>query len=513
MVGTDAAAGHPELRVVAALLTSRNVADGALLDPPVPLSLMHSVFGAVVDACDSSHPTDSDRNAAALLCRDFAALPEGSERLHDDRLRGILGTLLDGDVAVRASIATDEKQRGGVAADGIVASELAVVGSEPIAVPLLVLEFKASRGTDPWFQSAAHYARYMPRRLIPGDPPTFTINAALLAAEPRLPCLLLDVTPGGVLVLRGAASVFPCAATEVLGCAVLATDAGSVLRVARLCAALRVGVAQLRARYGALAPLPPDHVPVPRALEPPGCIAPLPAVALPGGPQVSLALRAPVGGDRLVFIAATSALGAVGVGGGAAAGSCPGPAPPHLPETVIVKFARGAYGAAAHVAAAGAGVAPVLLAGPTRLPGGLQLVVMEHLRPQDGWALYDPASAGQVEAVQAAYHRGIGGARFVHGDLRSCNVLVRRAQAPGGVGDDDGAEGAASPPSPKRAATRWEVRFLDWDWAGREGEARYPMLNAALGPLYAAVGAASGELIRASHDVAMLALRGGEQRL
>ncbi|KAF8810560.1 hypothetical protein BYT27DRAFT_7336611 [Phlegmacium glaucopus] len=68
---------------------------------------------------------------------------------------------------------------------------------------------------------------------------------------------------------------------------------------------------------------------------------------------------------------------------------------------------------------------------------------------------------------------------YVHGDIRDINVMVEK--------DGSG------------------FMFLDFDWAGKHGEARYPM-NVYTGPdLWRPEGAYDGELITAEHDSQMLA--------
>ncbi|KAF9253979.1 hypothetical protein L218DRAFT_968547 [Marasmius fiardii PR-910] len=44
---------------------------------------------------------------------------------------------------------------------------------------------------------------------------------------------------------------------------------------------------------------------------------------------------------------------------------------------------------------------------------------------------------------------------YVHGDMREANVFLRQSQSEGG--------------------NRWECQLLDMDWAGRVGEAKYPV--------------------------------------
>jgi hypothetical protein len=193
-----------------------------------------------------------------------------------------------------------------------------------------------------------------------------------------------------------------------------------------------------------------------------------------------------------------------GGGGGAAAGAT---------ADVVVKFVHGAYGADVHRHAAASRHAPALLH-DWPWPGGWRVIVMERLAPEE-WAPLDPASPAQTAAARAAYEAVFAARGFVHGDLRASNILVRRGAS--GPTDDDaaGPEPAAKRPRADAGAggagvagvttgVEFDVVFLDFDWAGAAGEARYPMLNPVLARVYEPTGARSGALITAAHDRAML---------
>ena len=69
---------------------------------------------------------------------------------------------------------------------------------------------------------------------------------------------------------------------------------------------------------------------------------------------------------------------------------------------------------------------------------------------------------------------------FVHGDIRSVNVLVRK---------------------PDVALTHAEVLLVDWDWAGVEGQVEYPVdMNPAV---WRPPTAQVGGMITHEHDLAM----------
>ena len=478
LLGLRAAGEHPDLSAAAAYLTSRNLAGGASLDPPVPLPLMDEVFGLVADLASGGNPTDVDRDAAIALCSRFAVTISGSEKITTPDLRGILGSLLAG-----CSLAPYAAPGDAGMADGVVKVDALVEGGASLEIPVLLLEYKVSKGSDPWFQNAAYYAHYMPRVKDPGRV-TFSINSSLVAAEPRLPALLLNLTPGGTLLLRGATVAFPSVCTELLGAACLATDAASFLRVARLLAALRVGVEGLRARYQRLKLGAGVAVP-PRIKGPVDCIR-SPRLAALG-----LRLVEPLQNGRLVFAAIHSTGGG---GAGASSSTSSSSSSSSSEQPCVVKFVHGTYGTAAHRHAEGAGLAPRLLCDPVTLPGGWFAVVMERLDPAK-WAEYDRGDATHRDAARDAYERAFTSGGFVHGDLRACNVLVSQL-----------APRSDTEPSAKRAHVLRAVRFLDFDWAGREGDVCYPMLNSALQSLYDAAGASSGGAIKSAHDHVMLGL-------
>ncbi len=163
---------------------------------------------------------------------------------------------------------------------------------------------------------------------------------------------------------------------------------------------------------------------------------------------------------------------------------------------VVVKFARH-YGIEAHQEWARLNLAPALHRFKY-LPGGFVMVEMELLDPASWMTLYqlsrqDPtraesATAAALAELERAYHEGA--KRFVHGDARPANCMVRRSSAGSGSGSGG-----------------WEVRFVDFEFAGEEGKDRYPVpLNPGL-PW--AQGAGFGQLLHHSHDTHLLALREG----
>jgi serine/threonine protein kinase len=124
-------------------------------------------------------------------------------------------------------------------------------------------------------------------------------------------------------------------------------------------------------------------------------------------------------------------------------------------KDVIVKFGSGHYGVKAHQEAFTAGLAPAILS-YSHLPGGMWMVVMEPLennfKPCDE---FNELSDSLMKAVSTSLDRfhALG---YVHGDLRDSNVFVRKCTGP----SND---------------VTWECKLIDYDWAGREGDVKYPL--------------------------------------
>jgi serine/threonine protein kinase len=82
------------------------------------------------------------------------------------------------------------------------------------------------------------------------------------------------------------------------------------------------------------------------------------------------------------------------------------------------------------------------------------------------------------EIVQKLHDAG-----FVHGDIRSANLLVDRST----LTSKDGIK----------------IHFIDFDWAGRQGEAVYPMCVNRV-TVRRPEGASDGKPILVEHDIAMV---------
>lgn len=153
------------------------------------------------------------------------------------------------------------------------------------------------------------------------------------------------------------------------------------------------------------------------------------------------------------------------------------------PQDIVVKFVT-SYGEDAHRKMASTGFAPKLLyCGPinvtSEMPpyGDLHMVVMEYV---NGLTFEEAMNRGKVpqkfkddllRAIKCLHDSG-----FVFGDLRAPNVMVM----------------------PEGTST---VQLINFDWAGKEGEVRYP--DSISSSIDWPEGVQGLELIRREHDLAM----------
>ncbi|KAG8899070.1 hypothetical protein FRB99_006951 [Tulasnella sp. 403] len=160
--------------------------------------------------------------------------------------------------------------------------------------------------------------------------------------------------------------------------------------------------------------------------------------------------------------------------------------PEQFSEDVFVKVLRGRYGRRQHQMAAKDSFAPKFF-GVARCEGAPDAIVMQLLSRHDGWNTMGSkryrrrATERQVTKLRqwvADFLSWLETHKFVHGDLRSNNIMCRLHQ--NGVDI--------------------EIRVVDWDWAGEVGEVRYPP---DLNPEANLPGAAGG-LIEKEHDRQML---------
>jgi hypothetical protein len=145
---------------------------------------------------------------------------------------------------------------------------------------------------------------------------------------------------------------------------------------------------------------------------------------------------------------------------------------------LCVKFVR-RYSPDAHLLLAQAGHAPELRSF-TPLPGGWHMVVMDASR----CSLLSKIGRQSRTIVLPIVNKAVGllhKHNFVHGDIRDCNILA--------YGDKE--DNAI-------------IHIIDFDWAGKAGEATYPM-RVNTKSVWRPPGVADGELITPQHDLQMVA--------
>lgn len=152
----------------------------------------------------------------------------------------------------------------------------------------------------------------------------------------------------------------------------------------------------------------------------------------------------------------------------------------------VVKFVE-RYGEAAHKLLESKNLAPELLYyglisnDPKLCYGNRSMVVMEFIEGRvaheewDDEPIPDAVREKIREAVDLLHSQS-----FVHGDLRKTNFMIQ--------------DGSGAPEE--------RVRIIDFDWAGKESEVRYPLHLSA--NAYGVDGIADYELIKHEHDKAMI---------
>jgi serine/threonine protein kinase len=131
---------------------------------------------------------------------------------------------------------------------------------------------------------------------------------------------------------------------------------------------------------------------------------------------------------------------------------------PISPRQVLIKFIVGErYGIDAHTTLANAGFAPALH-GMVKVEGAPTAYVMDYLSPYDGWkSLHEHSRQhhdvkSHILAPLEHLFAEMKKHNIVHGDLRPNNIMIRRKEA-----EDD-----------------YELKVIDFDWAGESGKVNYP---------------------------------------
>jgi serine/threonine protein kinase len=152
-------------------------------------------------------------------------------------------------------------------------------------------------------------------------------------------------------------------------------------------------------------------------------------------------------------------------------------------EDLCVKFTK-RYSEEAHQFLANLGYAPKLRK-VTSLPADWTMVVMDFSQYHGLFDLFLPSleSASLIKSkirdiIQKLHDNG-----FVHGDIRNTNILV----------------------DPKTLTTKdgCSVHLIDFDWAGRDQEVKYPARVNNIS-VRRPDGVSDGELITKSHDMEMV---------
>jgi len=145
-------------------------------------------------------------------------------------------------------------------------------------------------------------------------------------------------------------------------------------------------------------------------------------------------------------------------------------------EKICVKFAR-TYSKEMHLRCAASGHAPALK-GFEKIAGGWYMIVMDDVRDSHEVLEKDYADKEVLMEEMKKLLTELHQAGLVHGDIRKANTLV----------GDDGRD----------------FMLVDFDWAGKIGEVRYPKNVTRSEDLWRPDGARDGMLILADHDMTML---------
>jgi hypothetical protein len=249
-------------------------------------------------------------------------------------------------------------------------------------------------------------------------------SAAHLAVEPHLPMLLIDIHDGVIMSVRGAYFAPPSLVTSVLAVASMVADdisGPTHFHLARVLCALRISARTLHGRYSLVntaiqtAAVMRDVVNSVQVIRP-----------VQFGNRVAVCKRELMP-RRLTFTAECETLSVYNPDG---CGTATIIKEGRWPAQFVLKYAREKYGIAQHLAAANVGAAPALL-GYRSLPGGFVCIAMELL--DNTWKMYnsETASREEREAALHFYSSIFGGNGFVHGDLRTSNVMIHRDSTSG----------------------------------------------------------------------------------
>ncbi|KAF9442762.1 hypothetical protein P691DRAFT_798029 [Macrolepiota fuliginosa MF-IS2] len=399
-------------------------------EPPLPVALLHPVFGTFADDCKNAELNAGDHEFAMLLRRDMCNfyIDEGVRRHRLCTHLNKFGLeIAPGDIG-----SLKESTDGHI-----------IEGTHPLCIQVIKNELTTG-SAEPSFQALLYYQSFIEQFQL--DKNSSTCH----------PCFIIYIL-GPYLGFAGA-TLTDRANLQVFSLAPLnfhSRDDEKFESLARHWVALKRAVETLSGYYRELDGQTLQHV------TDAGPYFPYPASFknIRDNTVTSLTYKGNLRGRDLIFE------GSINEGR----------------KPVCIKFVR-RYGDDVHRWCAGKGIAPDLL-GFEKLPGGWYLVVMEPL--EKPWELFwdlnlyvgFPPSGElekQLRAALVEMHQN----NMVHGDIRDMNIMVDLAGSP-------------------------QFRILDFDWAGKVEEVKYPkFMNTR--QVKRPQGVEDGKVILPEHDIAMV---------
>ncbi|KIK78612.1 hypothetical protein PAXRUDRAFT_16777 [Paxillus rubicundulus Ve08.2h10] len=388
----------------------------------VPATLLHPVFGQFLDDCETHEITKEDSS----LTRELSAA---------------MSTFYS-DEASRAQAVRDVFAKGGIrfSSTEIEGTEYITDGDISLdGYRFFIAEFKnevGCTGAEPYAQASLHYLEA-------------TRRYAATMGHSALPCFIV-LAFGPYLAFAGASwNLRPV--VQVLSTTLPmhyhSSDTKMRTTVARHLGSLKKAIGTLEEHYRDLSHRArPDSMPYSQLFPYPTSFT-----CRQHGTQQNFKYSHQLFSEKLLFFGSLAST-----------------------DAICIKFVR-RYSQQVHLRCASMGCAPALL-GFESIPGGWFMVVMDAL-PSDYVCLDNfQASDGCLGRIKDQLIQ-LHGDGFVHGDIRSTNIVVSKDET--------------------------KFMILDFDWAGKFGETRYPM-NVNTTEIHRPEGVIDGALIHAGHDIAML---------
>jgi len=422
--------------------------------PPIPVTLLHPVFGQFLDDCKSLQTTAADNSFAREVGMKMSEVYAYEDTRDYDEGRASVLRGLFRDWGLHFIPTTIEAHHGKkYFTDGDISLD---------GYRYAILEVKnevGSGSSDPYAQASLYYQESNRRFVANVDS---VLPCFLVLVFGSFSHYLLDLsadrhgTPllGPYIAFAGAAWNV-CSTTEIFSVLPLHYHPMNIemqCTVARNLCAMKKAIHALRLYYNS--PLPRPPVPAPNLVFP----HPTFYFTSPDSQEQAIVYEDKFE-NRLLF--SGKELNAEG-------------------RKICIKFVR-SYSMDAHAFCASKGHAPTLL-GHRDLPGGWLMIVMEQL-DSNYIPLHqcsfptDSAKAMLVDRIQEAIYM-VHREGYVHGDLREANIMVNQHH------------------------TTHKFMIIDWDWSGAIQVARYPMhVNQEV---MRPEGAIDGKLILPEHDMKML---------